>query len=1352
MKYFKKKIKIVSTTALFCLSMVVVTVTLLFGVRYAAAEWEEPSATAPGGNIYVPLNIGPEDQAKSGGLLLNPLYNPGGTMPSVSKPLEVRGPNNTYINKLDIATGGTITVDTDTLYVNDADSMVGIGTVDPTALLDVRDGGVSVGSTANPITVSLPAVYAVSDTSYGVYGESTAVDTASIRGVGSDSSGVYGLNTTTGYGIFADSITSSAVVGTANSSFDPAASIKAAGIFASARGLGAWAGYLAQRLYGSEDIIGTKFTPSRLENSQIPYVAGTKLREIGSSRLIDGKYIAFDGEDLWLSAGSSDWNNSRVYVVDPDTFEIKREFDLGADRNHGFEKLEYAGGYVWLAHYRSDEPIVEGVPMITRFTPNSDPAQISYDQYLAGTEYGDNIYSSAAIDFTYDDVTTPGTPYLWIINVINHNRDYYTYSISRMETDGTNLITFKLDPPAGNGGKMCEIYDQGQCMDNLDNDGDGNIDEHGMCQNSGAGYDNSTDCAANSGTWSPAVCSDLFCDNQTDCEGAGAGQCSADWGVGVCSARTYVDSASCSAAGAIWSGSTCRNTTCNDQTECTTCVGAPLTWDDTTGCGGDPNCLSEATCEQTVICGGTWVAPDLDCPFGELGTHKTDERIVEAEIGNPSGITFDGEYVWITFEGSADSTDNSYAAGEAYARFLASDPEESTTQYTYCTGPATAPTDIVYDYINDWIWAIYTHRDPDTNRGLYKIDASNGAELDKYIHLYDTSWNLEHQIEFFGETPGGPSLWVTGNSRLHKTDPLDPETIVNTYISAGMHSMTFGTRDPDNPIVWVATGGLGAVLKGTMEPTYTMSSNTILGAGVDKLLFDGAYIWAAHEATAVGKYRSRDGVKIGEFDIGVSPENMLFDGASLWFASGTAGNDLIEVDPADGTVIDRYSSDIDARYTGDVLFDGKNIWGTRHGQSTDNLYRVNTTSCASGTCADAEDITFPVNRPNLMAYDGDALWVTHDERNIISRVIDNSPSPMDVTATLTLAPVSTQKPYGHDILDSIEYDGTYLWIGTYYVDGDGNSVYKIDPRGYDVDDGYAGVCSNDPTISCNYNVDAADPTHECGAENTCNALIAGAYPIYHIAGTCSHDSSVCMKDADCGTGNTCDGMWSDVHSLTFDGTNIWASNRAGIKFPKTAGVCADGIDNDGNGQCDYDGAAGFPGCSGKPDPGCESATGEREGANYGGVYNTPHLSRIVASTGEIIESVKVGYGCFTTDSVFDGSHIWLGADKACFGDGFGYYTLAQYYAGSGLGLTDLASAGTLYSRPIAPADIQSGSFSTAGTANFGTNLTVIGDLVVNTNVWGGASDNLRDFGTGCDDGEFVKGLNTVSKELQCRPL
>ncbi len=443
MKTLKRKIKLLSKTAVGCMGFVIIIFVLSFGINIARAAWEDPSAEAPYGNIYVPLNVGPENQAKKGRLLLDPLYNPYGSSPGIDYPLEVRGPQDVYINYLEI--DNNLTVDTDTLYVNGDTDQVGIGTLEPElgTKLEVVGGGVSVGSGESPVIgIGITASTSGTEYTYGIYGLSLGVDQPSIygQGTGANSIGVYGLNTSSGYGIYAESTGASAVVGTTTAPFDTSSDI-VAGIYARARGLGAWAGYFEQRLYGSDDIVGRKFVPNRLQYSQIPYTAGWELRQINGLAPTD---IVFDGTYLW-SANGINGTVSRIRASDG---VLIGTYTIGAQ----VDQITFDGNYIWV-------DTVDG--NVNRFSVQSFTEPLIIDSVASGlaANANDIAFDGTAVWATYNGVVnnlvkinastlavegtyTAGTDptmmafdgaNIWVINTTSNN-------ISKIEVD-TETVT-----------------------------------------------------------------------------------------------------------------------------------------------------------------------------------------------------------------------------------------------------------------------------------------------------------------------------------------------------------------------------------------------------------------------------------------------------------------------------------------------------------------------------------------------------------------------------------------------------------------------------------------------------------------------------------------------------------------------------------------------------------------------------------------------------------------------------------------------------------------------------------------------------------------------------------------------
>ncbi|XOU94461.1 MAG: hypothetical protein ACNFW9_00160 [Candidatus Kerfeldbacteria bacterium] len=1316
----------------------VIVVIAVIGIEKVNAQWEIPTNLPPDSNIFVPLNVGPYKQAKEGGLLLDPLFNPYGAEPDIDYSLEVRGSQDAYINNFEIIPGGKLIVDTDTLYVDGEFDQVGIGTstFELSSTLEVHGGSVNIGQEGVGNGVAGIGLTVNSNTERElIIADSNSNTDPTVFGQGiidSNGNGVYGLNVANGVGISAISNDASAVVGTVSSAYDPTEPIVVAGIYGNATGLGAWAGYFQQRLFGTGEIVANKFLPNRLQSSEVPYTTGWKKSDITDSELIDVNYMTFDRQYIWALGGYwSSINPEHVLIIDPDNMGVVDKIIL-SNNDHYLVDIIDGGGYIWVAHnynYGSNHQAA-----VTRIDPaDVHNFQTTYIYPDAGSS-GNN--DSESVKLLYDDETLDG-PYIWVLNKLNYDP---VHSITQLDMDGNVVVTFSISDLA-NGGNKCSRYnnylysDTDHCDDRLDNDDDGIID-NGLCEYNALTTPIVTDsatCGIAGGTWVEA-CTDRIFDNQIDCE----------------------------AGSAVWA-ETCSNSSCSDSDECTLCGGAGV-WDSVGEvCPADLNCNTQVTCEGTVTCDGIWTAGDDQCladtPLGvcaptislttwgecinagETWTWNTasgpaniDERIVDAYIGVPSGLTLDGDgNVWVTFRGSPDWDYRDIFSGEGYAKFNASDPELAVDQYVYCSGPETSPSGIAYDELNDQMWITYDPSTMHDNRGLSKVDVSNG-QVTGFI-----SDNFGAQIKYFMGSPSGPSIWINGGGSIIKIDP-DTNVVENTRYIYG-HDFDFDERDPANPQILRTTGDNAVILKHTMEDPYTTSTNVILGASSEKLLFDGTNIWSSNYGTnTLTKYSAQGAEKLGVYDVGVSTDQMISDGQAIWVPFEEYWTTKYKrIDILNGNV-DEYELVPDlgnTHHTLDTVFDGKNIWQSVFSEDRESMIiKVDLSSCdlATKLCSVGSVFNYPdtLDGPEKLIFDGEFIWAfNHHE----PKVYKFSTDPITIEAEITVSDILSAPYVDHHYsrMNAVEFDGTDIWVGAYYTDSDGNSIYKFNPEGIN-NDGDHGICSNDSSISCNL-------TSDCGG-NACNVVINGKYSVLNMPGECSVSEDSCIMDSDCGGSETCDGMWTGVTSLTFDGINMWATHEGFGDHDSTGDECKDKLDNDGNGQCDYDGAVGYPGCSGKPDPGCsdpDTDTLEITGRNSRYEGSNKVLTRIVVATGEIVESVSINpikySSTYVYDAAFDGQNIWLG------GSGFNGNTLVQFYSGSGFNDTDYINNLILRNNiPLLSQYRQAGSFAMAGSMNIGNKLIVKGDLVVQNNTWGGAADNVKDFGVGCDDGEFMKGI------------
>ncbi|MBI5037320.1 MAG: hypothetical protein HZC01_01230 [Candidatus Kerfeldbacteria bacterium] len=1215
------------------LLIVVSAAIYLLWVASVKAVWNPPSAQPPAGNVYAPLNTSRDSQAKRGWLLLDPYYNPYGELPSFMYPLEVRGTRDVFINNFEVAPAGTLQVDTDTLYVDGNTHRVGIGLNDPATLLEL-DGGLLIGTQSAGVTGS--ALVTSSALNYGALGTTQQDGQAAVRGIGTAGPGVYGLNTSSGTGIRADSLASSAVVGSSNAALDRAAAIKRAGVYGQATGVGAWAGYFAQQVYSSQESYARGFMPNRLQNSQFPYTAGQELRDLASSKIVDPSVMLFDGTWIWQLIGES-WDNSPYFLLlDPSNGAISEEFILensSGTQAHGTSEMILGGGYIWVANNWDD------ALGISRVDPN-DPTHTA-------THYAVGAHASASDDGPTDliyDPYTIGGPYIWTINDAGLSRDY---SISRFRIADQTYTNFKLAP---NTGDQCLSYDPKRCSDRLDNDGDGNIDS-GICSN--ASYTTQATCQANGGTWTP----------------------------------------------------------------------------------GDTECINQTQAPGT--------SPTGAYPAG-------DERLVMASVNAIHGITLQpnttdpsSPTIWVAFDGLDSMTPTLLYRGEGIAKFSAADPTNTALQKVYCPGPASEPHALAWGDGKVWIGKSSHYSKYQGNEGL----ASFNPTTETFTNYASVTTNLE-KVEYDDTSSGGPYVWAHNYYDFFKINTTG--TIVHSYeVPDGMADFDFDRESGPVDYVWGSHGVASSISRNMIDAPYTTITYIPKGSFSQDTLYDGTYLWSSNNAgNTISKYRASDGQKVGDYFSGYYPSYLAFDGQSIWVTHGSAGGsntELAQIRASDGVLIGDYDYTTSSNEDGnDMIFDGQYLWISD--DSTNTLKRIDPISCSGSNCTAS---SFAVaNGPKYLAFDGEYIWVTRKTATSAGR---NSYSKIDRTTGAILSTYAISTAYNvDDNLYSILFDGTYLWFGARNRDTDGNSVYKVR-----ISDG----------------------------------SVAARIPTMNIPGRCSGGTRAnlfCTATSQCTGGGTCSATANNVSALTFDGTHIWAvQERANYTRECEDGIdndgngqcdrgcgalpadtkcasvddahetdssdyygtttdieCADRVDNDGNGLCDYDGAPGSPGCSGRPDPECSSASDIDESVRE----NAAYLNRINAGTSQYLDGTQYGYYCNPNSLTFDGSSIWVNqTTNNCDG-----YNLHQFFSGTGFSHPDLEGLANL--QTTIPGRNQAGSIFSSGQASIGRELIVTNDFQVIANVWGGSSDDVRGFSTSCQDGQFAKGFDITTNSLHCRPL
>ena len=287
MRINTKKTKLQHTKwAYYSLFFSIFMILMLSGGQKVWAAFTEPTGQPPQENLPGYLDVGGENQAKSGKLRLGNSDNT-----NINYQLEVTGEgakiDNTVIDT-------DLTVDGGTLYVDSQNNRVGIGTLSPSDKLTVQ-GNVSIDAVGLGIGLS---AWSESTDQHALYGTTADTSYAGVAGVGTTASnyGVYGYNFS-GIAVLGENTSNeiSAVYGSATDG--------RAVYGDNTNPYGLWAGYFTGRLETNQDVSGAKFLSTDLRSSIIPFTSGQITSEYNyiDPAPYDGapavKY--FDGTYLW---------------------------------------------------------------------------------------------------------------------------------------------------------------------------------------------------------------------------------------------------------------------------------------------------------------------------------------------------------------------------------------------------------------------------------------------------------------------------------------------------------------------------------------------------------------------------------------------------------------------------------------------------------------------------------------------------------------------------------------------------------------------------------------------------------------------------------------------------------------------------------------------------------------------------------------------------------------------------------------------------------------------------------------------------------------------------------------------
>jgi len=510
MKKAKTQPKKMNKIALYSLSFSVLVIVLVFGLRTSWASWQEPSLPPPQGNTPFLIDVGPDNQAKIGHLRLDPEFNTNNLPPpDIAHVLEVRGAG-AKISTLNV--NGSLTVDDNTLFVNSNTGRVGIGTNTPSAKLSIEGGSLTVGK-GTPIVAQAISATASGADSHGIYGVSTAPNSAGVYGEsklvcsgGSNNGSACSSNNDcpdgvclSGYGVWGDTLTCAGVYGEGTDIGVKGVTVSGDyGVYGinNTKAGNFWAGYFAGRLEATDEVIGSKFLPTKLQNSLVPYTAGWKMGDytagatprnlafdgayiwvansgantISKIRAVDGVKIfdkdigaapldiIFDGNYIWVSYnGVAD---GKISKINPADGNILASYNVGFSPNNIIYAFDGTDSYIWASASVSNNVIRTKISDGTQCTSAGliNPQGLAFDgKYVWVANFGGNGLRKLKSDCAQANVVNTSSPwrivfdgtYLW---ATNFNSDTVTKILVSSEDTGDVVVSLSYatgDGPKG---------------------------------------------------------------------------------------------------------------------------------------------------------------------------------------------------------------------------------------------------------------------------------------------------------------------------------------------------------------------------------------------------------------------------------------------------------------------------------------------------------------------------------------------------------------------------------------------------------------------------------------------------------------------------------------------------------------------------------------------------------------------------------------------------------------------------------------------------------------------------------------------------------------------------------------
>jgi YVTN family beta-propeller protein len=263
-----------------------------------------------------------------------------------------------------------------------------------------------------------------------------------------------------------------------------------------------------------------------------------------------------------------------------------------------------------------------------------------------------------------------------------------------------------------------------------------------------------------------------------------------------------------------------------------------------------------------------------------------------------------------------------------------------------------------------------------------------------------------------GVVVSGNSMWVAGQSQVHKFDTTNNAAVATAFVPVGVsgHPITLVGN-----VAWVCGGAQLSKLDANLTVSATIQPLESRG-----MAFDGVFMWVAlYGCGRVLKMDSQTGTVVAIVPVGIRPHSVTCNATHV-FVSNEGSNNVSKIDPLTATVVATIA--VGAAPRGMAVNPHYNtVWVANSGGGTASVFPANAISVSTTVTLGGA--------PHSIASDGTSMWISNSGNNTVSRVGAWSTSNSTTNVAVGLA---TQ---------AIVFDNTNVWL----IGGSANTLTKIVP-------------------------------------------------------------------------------------------------------------------------------------------------------------------------------------------------------------------------------------------------------------------------------------------------------------------